>query len=320
MVGHIGQHIPQLRRTAADVAHRRRTADQTAVGTHIPSGRKPVPAGVSFAAMATRRPDELMARAIIEQCITGAHVEHVGDQPGDHMIDILITYSAGNTAAVEVVADHDQNYRRLDARIRAGGGHRIAARTLRNTWILSLKEQADVRAVRTSIVPLLEAFEAALLPVDLKWPNGRLYTTAPTIADAFSRLDVQFANSTPSPEGRVYLLPPLLWGWAADPNQLVGWVEKFLQGTAPDVPAKLAKSGHEERHVFIWMTATTDYAATSVVEVDEQLPAVAPMLPGGITHLWIGSYLSRHRVLTWDAGNGWRDMYRIPDDGVIPFE
>jgi hypothetical protein len=143
--------------------------------------------------------------------------------------------------------------------------------------------------------------------------------TVPKIAEQFTRLGVQRAIALPSRRGRVYLERTLLGGCAADPNQLVDWVEKFLQRTT-DVPKKLAASGHEQRHAFIWTTETTDYAATSVLDLDEQLPTVAPRLPCGITHLWICSdHAARRRVVMWEAGNGWRDVYRIPDDGVVPF-
>jgi hypothetical protein len=274
--------------------------------------------------MTTERENELIACAIVEHCLPKATVKHVGDEPGDGMIDGLITYLDGRTAALEVVGDHDPNYRRLDARIRDGGSRIDAPTTLRNTWILNLKDHPDVpdvRAIRGTIVTLLATIEASGLPDDLKWPDpeGRLWMTAPNVAEQFTRLGVQRAISLPGTKGRVYLERRLRGGVAADPNQLVDWVEQLLNGTASDVPKKLATSGYEERHAFIWATETTDYAAMSVLEVDEQLPTVAPRLPGGITHLWISSdHAGRHRVVMWEAGNGWRDVYQIPDDGVIP--
>ena len=236
------------------------------------------------------------------------------------MVDAQITYADGTIAALEVVGDHDPNYRNLDARIRDGGS-RIDAPTLRNTWILNLKDHpdvSDVRAIRKKIVALLEALEAASLPGNLKWPDGRLWMTDPAIAEEFTRLGVQFANSAPSPEPRVYLLTPFLGGWAADPNQLVGWVEQFLAGAASDVSAKLAASGHDERHAFIWTTATTDYAATSVLEVDETAPHGCAQTARR-NHSPLD--LQRPRPAPrGDVGSReqLRDVYRIPDDGVIP--
>jgi len=266
----------------------------------------------------TERGDEAIARKLVQHVLGGGvSADWYDDGSRDGMVDAQVTYPDGTVAALEVVGNHDPNYRSLDDAIRKGGA-RIDAPTLRNTWILNLKEHADVRTIRKAIVALIESLEAASLPGNLKWPDGRLWMTDPKIAEEFTRLGVQFANSVPSLEPRVYLLTPFLGGCAADPNQLVGWVEQFLEGT-PDVPAKLAASGHEERHAFIWTTETTDYAATSVLEVDEELPTVAPRLPGGITHLWICSDHARHRVVMWEAGSGWRDVYRMPDDGVIPF-
>jgi hypothetical protein len=96
----------------------------------------------------------------------GVSADWYDDGSRDGMVDAKITYPDGTVAALEVVGDHDPNYRTLDARIRAGAGC-INAPTLRNTWILNLKDHpdvSDVRAIRRTIVALLEAFEAAPCP------------------------------------------------------------------------------------------------------------------------------------------------------------
>ncbi len=118
--------------------------------------------------MPTERDNEAIARKLVQHVLRGVSVARYEDGSRDGMVDAQITYPDGTVAALEVVGDHDPNYRNLDARIR-DGGNRIDAPTLRNTWILNLKDHpdvSDVRAIRGTIVALLEDLEAARLHLD----------------------------------------------------------------------------------------------------------------------------------------------------------
>jgi hypothetical protein len=53
------------------------------------------------------------------------------------------------------------------------------------------------------------------------------------------------------------------------------------------VGRKLDASGYTERHAFVWTTWTTDFLISSAVAEGGGLPAAAPDLPNGVTHLWI---------------------------------
>jgi hypothetical protein len=68
------------------------------------------------------RGDEVIARRLVQHVLGGAvAVDRYDDGSRDGMVDAQITYPDGTIAALEVVSDHDPNYRNLDARIRDGG-------------------------------------------------------------------------------------------------------------------------------------------------------------------------------------------------------
>jgi hypothetical protein len=108
----------------------------------------------------------------------------------------------------------------------------------------------------------------------------------------------------------------ILIGREGNPNALPAWAAQFLTDTAPDVPQKLAASGHPERHAFIWATFTTPYEIASILDGDA-FPTQAPQLPDGVTHLWVGAWYARTRTLYWRPDHGWSEAYRIPPDGRL---
>ena len=161
------------------MAGRRPAAHPATLGYDISAGRdldhrhrRPV-ARLYSPRVPTERVDEALARKLVQHVLGGVSVDRYEDGSRNGMVDATITYADGTVAALEVVGDHDPNYRSLDDAIRKGGA-RIGAPTLRNTWILNLKDHADVRTIRENIAPILEALEAAFLPGNLKWPDGRL--------------------------------------------------------------------------------------------------------------------------------------------------
>ena len=117
--------------------------------------------------------------------------------------------------------------------------------------------------------------------------------------------------------GELIISARVLIGREGDPNELPVWAAQFLTDT-PDVPRKLAASGHPERHAFIWATFTTPYEIASILDGEaEALPTEAPQLPDGVTHLWVGSWYASRRTLYWRPDHGWSEAYRIPPDGRI---
>jgi hypothetical protein len=197
-------------------------------------------------------------------------------------------------------------------------GHVLNAPALKYSWRITVEDTAPIRELRNEIVDLLEFIEAEPTPRELAWPDGARWNDAAKIDYAFRTLGVQHARPDQFPGSRpkVVISARILIGREGNPNALPVWAAQFLTDTAPDVPQKLAASGHPERHAFIWATFTTPYEIASILDGDA-LPTQAPQLPDGVTHLWVGSWYARTRTLYWRPDHGWSEAYRIPPDGSL---
>jgi hypothetical protein len=74
--------------------------------------------------------------------------------------------------------------------------------------------------------------------------------------------------------------------------------------------AKLAKSGCDERHLFIGVTDATPDAYMSLVGQLGVVPPDSPMLPPEITHLWVMD-CDGDRCLVWFPDINWFDPSAI---------
>jgi hypothetical protein len=76
-----------------------------------------------------------------------------------------------------------------------------------------------------------------------------------------------------------------------------------------NVAAKLERHGGAERHAFIWSFPSSAYAVNSLLEQDDDDigdPVYGPPLPGGITHLWVASTMTRRACLVLLHNERWR--------------
>jgi histidine triad (HIT) family protein len=116
--------------------------------------------------------------------------------------------------------------------------------------------------------------------------------------------------------GVVGITGPMRVEWLSmNPDDVVTFAERFVARRPSDV-AKLAASGADERHLFIWSGLFSE----GLVELRalgsdiESLPQRAPNLPDAITHLWIANEGSRpSRIVHWDPRTGWVEVGRISD-------
>jgi hypothetical protein len=237
-----------------------------------------------------------------------------GSLPG--MVDAIITYADGRTAALEVVTDTDPGYTRISAAIRKAGGQLFDAPELEYTWQLTLSDDAKVFDIRKHIVFVLSQMEHAPQMAELEWPDGWRWRSPTNFGDVLTQLGV--ARAMPMPThgevAKVILHTRTLWGCEGEPDGVPTWAADFLVNTAHDVPEKLAASGHDERHAFLWAMVTTDYSVCSVLD-GTALPNLPPQLPAEVTHLWVGAFYGGSRTLRWQPGEGWSEVYRIPKDG-----
>jgi hypothetical protein len=263
------------------------------------------------------RPEEAIARSIVAHALPGARVARHDDNSADSMVDAIITYPDGRTAALEVVMDADPDFQRIRARLH-NTGQIIPAPQLKYAWHVSVADDAFVREIREGIVTLLGHIEQPAR-LHLTWPGGYRWRDAADIDAAFKAWGVLRATPYDRFSGapaKVFLWPRVLGGFEGAPDVVPQRACEFLTNTAPDVPAKLAASGLAERHAFIWATITTGFEVLMVLE-GEELPTQPPDLPEGVTHLWVAGSHTRERTLRWQPASGWSSVYRIPTDGRI---
>jgi hypothetical protein len=109
------------------------------------------------------------------------------------------------------------------------------------------------------------------------------------------------------------------WGGFGGDDQTVGaWVTRMLT-THADVPAKLAAHPDAaERHAFLWATVASDFGVQAQLEPggDNRFPAAAPVLPAGVTHVWVAGALRHQGALAWFPDRGWwrTPWFPAPDE------
>ena len=218
-------------------------------------GRDAPAVAVTVAGVLEDRPDEQVARHIVRHALPSVTVTQHDDGSRDSMVDALITYPDGRTAALEIVGDYDRAYRVVLERL-TREGQVLDAPTLKYSWRITVEDTARIRELRAGIVDLLAFVEAEPTTRELAWPDGARWSDAAAISDAFTTLGVQHARPDrfPGSSPKVVISARILIGREGDPNALPGWAVQFLTDTAPDVPRKLAASGCLDRQAFIWAT------------------------------------------------------------------
>lgn len=241
---------------------------------------------------------ERLAREIVAHEL-GVEVSQFDDGAAPSQVDALI-HLAGGTVPLEVVGDHhvahERQWNALDKL-----GRWIDLEPGAQGWWVSLEHAANVRQVREKLPALL----AAIPPEDEErdWLE-------PEVPDEIAALGIVGLQRADTP-GRAHLSDE---GWNSwdDPVELNAWVERVLAREA-DVPKKLRNVEGSERHVFIWATIGSAWWVNRQLiwedgrgDEDEELPDAGPMLPEGVTHVWVAAYITRRGCLYYSERNGWK--------------
>jgi hypothetical protein len=245
----------------------------------------------------TESPEERLARDIVST-VLGVPVKRFEDGTAPGQIDALIHYP-DRAAALEVVADHDPEYKSQEAALYSKKNHVIEVSGLRESWIVTLSREAKINKVKKALPELLRDLQ------DNPRPKRPPWDIEPTELD---RLGIMRAWPTASTvPGRVYLLPKPWGGFAGTERTIGEWVTRILDEQA-DVAAKLAAHrGVAERHAFIWATITSDMEVQTQLEPgdDHPFPVTAPTLPEGVTHVWVAGWPPVRGAMAWFPDRGW---------------
>lgn len=269
---------------------------------------------------------EVMAREVVARCL-GATVERYDDGTRDGMPDGRIRYLDGTIAPLEVVGDHLPAYNAQRTALEQRGHGRLTVEGLRWHWVVSIEVTADTRPVRRALPDLLRRAEA--LHPDSPWRAGRALRAGLVDEprdnedgpDDWERLGLFTATAYPDGRpGDVTLTSAPFAGFGLGPDAVSDWAEGVLIREG-DVGRKLAAAGlGPEGHAFVWVRISSPVPVQTALDIGAggRLPTRAPVLPTGITHLWVVSPYTSARSLAWFPDGGWRELrFRWPTNGPL---
>lgn len=276
---------------------------------------------------AGRRPeegrDEVIAREVVARCL-GATVERYEDGTSDSMPDGLIRYPDGATAPLEVVGDHLPAYNAQRTALEQRGHRRLTVEGLRWHWVVSIEGTADTRPVRRALPGLLRRAEA--LHPNSPWRAGRALRAGLVDEprdnedgpDDWERLGLFTATAYPDGQpGDVTLTSAPFAGFGLGPDAVTDWAEGVLTREG-DVGRKLAAASlGPEGHAFVWVSISSPVPVQTALDIGAggRLPTRDPVLPTGVTHLWVVSPYTSARSLAWFPDGGRRELpFRWPTD------
>jgi hypothetical protein len=178
-------------------------------------------------------------------------------------------------------------------------------------WGVGLVGGAQIKALYQKlpafIATLADEGKTGLEPAYLH-PRDPLRLTAERLGISY----LHRAADYPGPSHAMFFMPPSGGVVPPDAESVVEWVESVIADPAyRDVTAKLLKVPEmDERHVFIMSGSQTPFDVNErLSRISNVLPRRAPIVPPGITHVWVisrwttpdaGSYAA-----LWSMDDGW---------------
>lgn len=243
--------------------------------------------------------DEEWARRIIGQTLQNQVLLHdTGRFPG--MYDLRIGPAESPKVAIECVGAVEPV---LTETWNVGPARGPLKLPLQGDWSIIITENANIKAIRQTITPLLANAEAQghfHFRVDhyLKRQNPAQY-------DAFKNLGIRYASCYRiDGNGNVYMGMAGQGGMVdTEGSTLPDWVSVFLRAPErKDVLQKLERSGAKEHHVFVIVAlGGATWAVESYLTGNlERLPTIPPNLPLPVTQVWIVSTFG-HKGVLWNG-------------------
>lgn len=245
---------------------------------------------------------------------TGARVILQDDNSAARTPDLRIEYSDGRTGVGEVVTVTD-GYRAAETRAFAKGDLDLFGKNLNWCWWVTAPANVDRRRLGRCIMPILEEMEMAnerppmLGGIDPETAGPgelKLLKCGVTEVAASDRPGDLRGHVRWQPQG-------IEADFDLDSDGFQRWLDGFLAGEGRKKIDKLtAVPGITERHLLVGVSWSAPGAVRRFLDDDvEALPSQAPVLPIGLSHLWIWPCESwTRRALSWWPDRGWFDVTR----------
>jgi hypothetical protein len=266
------------------------------------------------------RDDELWAQVCIQHALPGCTVEAHDDGSRPGMYDLKIVYPDGSIGAVEVTAAADAGRVELWREIRK----RVLIRRepdLIGGWLVRVLSSARARDLDRRLTGLLRELERGGRTA----VRGIRGSTDPLEAQASSLGVIEAIQSPTDRQGSIYVMPPEdspepMGGYASltgDPLAL--WLGDWTnEPSRSDNVSKLRKADATERHLFILVpgfTAAPFAVIDLLISPEAPIPTIPPVLPAGVTDVWVMSTWDSGGGFWWSHESGWRRFTKLSPPG-----
>lgn len=249
------------------------------------------------------RDEERWAQVCMQKTLQGCRVEPHDDGSRPSMYDLKTVYPDGLTGAVEVTTAVDDERLELWQEVRKRDIIRQEPGLI-GGWLVRILRSARARDLDKHLTGLLRELELG----GRTTVRGIRGSTDPLEAQASSLGVIEAAQSPTDLKGSIYVMPPEAspeptGGYApvtGDP--LAVWLGDWTnEPSRSDNVRKLQNSGAVERHLFILARGFVSgpFAVIDLlISPGAPIPTIRPVLPPGVTDVWVMS--------TWDSGDGFR--------------
>ena len=252
--------------------------------------------------------EDYAVKAVRSWAGSSASVNNIGQGTGGGP-DFEIVYNDGRTAIGEVGWHQDREIQQMWAeahkrpetqqvRLSPGAGQ----------WMVSLSRGASIKRLYAQLPSLVDELlnqgQTELL-IQGAWPLG-------PVADSARLLGIQDMSLVKNvgPDRAIFFMPGSGGAIPPDPNVIATWVDEVVADPRYlDMTAKLLDLKADERHIFIMSGSLTSFGVEERLgRLDQVLPTISPVVPEGITHVWVASrfkFSEDSSLGLWSVGRGW---------------
>jgi hypothetical protein len=235
----------------------------------------------------------------------------VEDMSGGHHPDFRISYGDGRTAIGEVGWHEDPQIQEMWQNTYKQEEHQTV-RLPEGTgqWGLRLMPGANIKALHQNLPGFIET----LVQANVTFVEPQDMTPTAPLRIAADKLGIEYIGraSEQEPSRAIYLFDGGGGLISAHPDVIVDWIDSMLADPEyRDTTAKLlAVSDVDERHVFVMTGSRTPFEPdTRLQRISESLPQREPVVPSGISHVWLVPRFTHpdfgYLAALWIRGEGW---------------
>jgi hypothetical protein len=230
----------------------------------------------------------------------------VDDQSSGPEPDFRVHYNDGRVGIGEVAWHEDEAIQAMwQATFRRERHQQVALSAGLGQWAVSLVRGARIDRLYDDLPALLSrlsAVECFSVDIHADWPRDEFGDSARALGiEHIARVNAH------EPSMAMFFMPPTGGQLTGDPNLIVDWIDELVAHPRyQDMTQKVLTAEADERHIFVMSGSATPHDADdSLQQIANALPTRSPILPTGITHVWVASRYGSQGVGLWTEAFGW---------------